>query len=228
MTFRLVEILQRDTPHGWLGAFALPEATAENLQPLLASLHPDELARTKKFAARRQMTFAGGRWAIREALKKMGVHFPLAIASNSRGAPGVPQNLRLSLAHKDDVVCVLVQRGEQFELGVDVEHADAVGEDIESKIMTDKEQKRLRTRPATEHVRERSICFAVKEALYKALDPYVQRYVDFREVEVTTSPSGVATVDFFLKGNEGPFLAEAHWYCDGAFVFATCKVKPIS
>src|SRR5262245_11149061 len=131
----LEELLRRDTDHGLLVAYALPaRGDAAALERLLASCSDAERARAAGFAERRRLTFAGGRWVAREALREFGIEAP-HIDVDDRGAP-VVAGCRLSIAHKDDVACALVAPASDWSIGVDVEHADAVGQHLESQLCT--------------------------------------------------------------------------------------------
>jgi 4'-phosphopantetheinyl transferase EntD len=55
--------------------------------------------------------------------------------------------------------------------------------------------------------------FAAKEAIYKALDPWVVRFVSFQEVVVVAAGGGGGRglrATLALKGGEGPFAVELH------------------
>jgi enterobactin synthetase component D len=53
--------------------------------------------------------------------------------------------------------------------------------------------------------------FSIKESIYKALDPYVKRYVGFHEAEVWPGVDGMASVTLRLAGGEGPFSVDARY-----------------
>ncbi|HMG57415.1 MAG TPA: 4'-phosphopantetheinyl transferase superfamily protein [Kofleriaceae bacterium] len=49
--------------------------------------------------------------------------------------------------------------------------------------------------------------FSIKEAIYKAIDPYVRRYVGFTEVELELDPAG----DAVAVTTALPFAIAATW-----------------
>jgi len=49
--------------------------------------------------------------------------------------------------------------------------------------------------------------FSIKESIYKALDPFVKRYVGFDEAHVRPELDGTANIRLSLKNKEGPFWA---------------------
>ena len=55
--------------------------------------------------------------------------------------------------------------------------------------------------------------FSIKESIYKAIDPFVQRYVGFKEAHVElgdeASPVREARVRLSLAQGEGPFAVAA-------------------
>jgi 4'-phosphopantetheinyl transferase EntD len=67
--------------------------------------------------------------------------------------------------------------------------------------------------------------FSIKEAIYKALAPRLQRYIDFQEAEVTPATDGRASVRLLLK--EGPLPAdiEARYSWLEAAVLSTVRAR---
>jgi 4'-phosphopantetheinyl transferase EntD len=119
-------------------------------------------------------TFAAGRRALCEALGEA-----CEIGRDDRGAPVVPRG-HGSIAHKagpDRVVAVAIAA--DHLVGIDVERALPPRQAIERRILTPREQAAL-----GDDRRQVSLVFAIKEAIYKAVDPVVRRYVGFTEVEV--------------------------------------------
>jgi 4'-phosphopantetheinyl transferase EntD len=66
--------------------------------------------------------------------------------------------------------------------------------------------------------------FSVKEAIYKALDPFVRRYVAFREMSVSPRADGTAEVRPHLPAAEGPFEIEATWRRTSGLVLTTARI----
>jgi 4'-phosphopantetheinyl transferase EntD len=122
-------------------------------------------------------TFAAGRRALCEAL---GETVEMAqIGKSDRGAPVVPRG-HGSIAHKagpDRVVAAAIAA--DHLVGIDIERALPPRQAIERRILTPREQAAL-----GDDRRRVSLVFAIKEAIYKAVDPVVRRYVGFTEVEV--------------------------------------------
>ncbi len=171
---------------------------------------------------------------MREALLRSGIA-PFPVLSDDRGAPRLPPGVSGSISHKDfsatgasravlpaAVAVALVAREERARVGVDIEVAAPVPPsplDIARRILTDDELSAIFTKSPEERVREVLLRFSAKEALYKAVDPFVRRYVAFREVEVAPLPDGSAHVRLLLHEGEGPFHVMARWQpFEGLFV----------
>ncbi len=153
-----------------------------------------------------------GRLALREVLAMP----ELVVGNDDRGAPIAPAGWVASIAHKRDRAAALVAPDDGARIGVDLEHARAPRGPIEHRVLNDREL------AAIADPREVTLYFAVKEAIYKAVDPFVRRYVSFHEVELALAPgtSDVAVISAL------PFAIEA-WWCehDGCWL-ATARARP--
>ena len=192
------------TPHGVLVLHAI-DATVERTH-LIARLHPEEAALTSTWGDARVRTFASGRLALREALAQLGVDVAGPILRSARGAPVLPAAVRASVSHKDRVAAALAALTDpSAHVGVDIEETDVQRRDVTEYVLTADEIRALRM------PHEMLIRFSLKEALYKAVDPTVQRYVGFHEVEVAPLDDGTARFTLALKNREGPFVVDGRW-----------------
>ena len=149
------------------------------------AIHPEEQDLIASFGPLRRQTWLGGRTALRAALAAHGVEFDGPILSTLRGAPDVGGCARVSVSHKEQLAVALVaDRLERSAVGVDVEIDVPTKIDIARKILTDAELAQLSAVGEQERDRLVRIVFSIKEAIYKAIDPFVGRYVAFREVEL--------------------------------------------
>lgn len=152
-----------------------------------APLHPAEAALTTSFGAKRLATFTAGRHALRKALDEAGVVVEGGILRDDRGAPVLPPHIKASITHKDEFAAALVDVDGAGCVGVDLEIDD--GRDRKStdklakQVLTPREIAALPDDDVAARRRAVFVAFSLKEALYKALDPYVRRYVGFLEVE---------------------------------------------
>ncbi len=205
------------TPHGLC---VLVELAEGELDEALAVLHADERAHAATLSPTRRRDFIAGRTALHAALVEHGDHAlgRTALLADDRGAPRLPVGLTGSISHKGQLAAAIVGSASAGFVGVDIEHAAAPRVDIARRILTDREVDALPAAADDAQERGRAITlrFAVKEAIYKAVDPIVRRYVGFREVEldVTSTSATVrhalpATVDTTWREHHGLWLATA-------------------
>lgn len=200
----------REAAHGRLVGVALPaDDDAAGLDALAAALRPEERAHAAALAGPRRATWLGGRVALRAALEGLGVDAAPLLATE-RGAPLLPAGIAGSISHKATLAVALAARAGAGEtLGVDVEldpRQRPPRVDIAPRVLTPTERTRLDALAPTSRARELLVAFAAKEAIYKALDPWVQRFVSFQEVEIARTPDGALSATLHLP--EPPFTVD--------------------
>ncbi len=168
---------------------AQPELGAQ-----LAELHPEEQAIAAGLPPIRQREWVAGRCALREALRREALLDASPILRDDRGAPRVPVEAIGSISHKGDWAAALVTRRRPgCSLGLDLEHTRGPRVDISRRVLTAAELDELGRLEAqlgpAGRAAQLALRFSIKEAIYKAIDPWVRRYVGFREVELALSPS---------------------------------------
>lgn len=189
-------LFSRVTPFGRLVGVALPAAEE--------TLSAGERALAAAMAPVRRATWVGGRVALRAALEEVGGRAEV-IGATDRGAPLLPDGFVGSISHKATIAVALAARAEGgATLGVDVELERTGKIDISERVLTPRERAALVSLSGAERERAVLAAFAAKEAVYKALDPWVRRYVAFHEVDLVSA--GDATLS--LKDGEGPFAVE--------------------
>ncbi len=198
------------TPHGVLTAIHLPEGPDPVPEEVLGRLHPEEADLARTFRAYRQVQFVGGRIALREAANQLAVQAP-AILPDERGCPRLPPGIVGSVSHKGDLALGMVARANGRTLGVDLEDYGPPRLSIAERILRPEELETWHPLPEGRRWIALLLRFSIKEAVYKALDPYVRRYVGFHEVSVVPDLHGWAEVDYHLKNGEGPFVTEARY-----------------
>jgi 4'-phosphopantetheinyl transferase EntD len=94
-------------------------------------------------------------------------------------------------------------------VGIDVEEIRPLRTDIASRVLTPDE---LADLPADGAARDAAVLrrFSAKEAIYKALDPWVRRFVGFEEASLTWAADGTVAARLTLARGEGPFSVEVH------------------
>jgi 4'-phosphopantetheinyl transferase EntD len=174
-----------DLPHGRCVAVAIPPALTDELA---AALRPEELRLVTELPPARQPSFAAGRAALRLALRQAGLpDGPLL--REPRGGPTLPPGALGSISHKTELAVALVtpttvEDSASNDMGVDLEISRRLRVDISRRVLTEGEHRRWAQLSGESRDHDLIICFALKEALYKAVNGLLQRYVSFQHVEV--------------------------------------------
>jgi 4'-phosphopantetheinyl transferase EntD len=176
----------------------------------LAELAPAEQDRARTLSPSRRRDLIAGRTALHLALGSSE-----AILSDDRGAPILPAGWVGSISHKGPFAAALVAPAGAGTIGVDLERADPPRQDIARRVLTPRELAMLPDRGRAVTLR-----FAIKEAIYKAIDPYVRRYVGFTEVELDIAGERVAVSTAL------PFAIEATWREHAGHWLATARATP--
>jgi 4'-phosphopantetheinyl transferase EntD len=209
-------------PWGVVWAVAIPDEAPP--PEVIARLCPEEQAVAAGLAPRRLPTWVAGRLALAAALEGAGA--PRApLLSTPRGAPAVPRGFVGSVSHKKHVAAAIACADAGAHVGLDVEAAEPTRQDITRHVLRAEEAAALDALPDALRWRGVIARFSIKESIYKALDPFVQRYVGFKEARVDLGDDAGATREaraaLFLDQGEGPFAVEATWAEeDGLFVTA--------
>jgi 4'-phosphopantetheinyl transferase EntD len=164
-----------------------------------------------------------GRLALRAALEDLGLGGAPLLATD-RGAPLVPEGALGSISHKRTLaVAVAAPRTPGLQLGVDLEEDAPLRFDISRRVLTTRELDELAQ--LTPPARDRAVLLrlSAKEAIYKALDPFVRRYVSFQEAEVFPDDRGGGRVAVSVP--EGPFAAELRWRAVPGFLLTTVTMR---
>jgi enterobactin synthetase component D len=207
------------------GTLVLVDLPNENDFPVPLGL--EEAIYAAALPPARRATWVGGRVALHAALETLGAPFAGAILSSDRGAPAMPVGFLGSVSHKPIVAVALVAvaaPGAPVTIGVDLEIARPLRQDIAPRVLTPVERAELFALPPEAREREVLRRFAVKEAIYKALDPWVRRFVSFQEVE--TSHSGDARWGVLLRFQGGEaFAVEVLDSGDASTMVASARVR---
>jgi 4'-phosphopantetheinyl transferase EntD len=204
-----------------------------------ARLHPEEAALVEAMPPARRATFVAGRLAMRAAMgSALAEPAPreafAPILRTARGAPVLPHTVAGSVSHKHDAALALMaprgtlRSGAAMHVGVDLEHRptarDIAHPSIARRILTAPELDALAAFDADPLAqRERVILsFAIKEAVYKAIDPTVQRYVRFTEVALRFTDDGAVAVSLSLPElSHGNMSVRAQYSLDDRWIVAT-------
>jgi len=173
----------------------------------LARLLPAEQELARALAPVRRGSYVAGRTALHLALAT-----DAPILSDDRGAPILPAGWVGSISHKGTCAAALVAPAGRGHIGVDLEDAAPPRQNIARRILTPREQASL-----PDHGGAVTLRFSIKEAIYKAIDPYVRRYVGFTEVELDFTGDAV-TVSTAL-----PLAIEATWREHAGYWLTTAR-----
>ena len=185
--------------HGVLIGISLPLSPDPVPEWALARLFPEEQAFARGLRGYTQVQWVGGRLAAQKAVRGLGQD-PSPILSDQRGAPMVAPDsgLSLSIAHKQDMAVALVARLQHGALGVDLEDLEPARMRVAERVLTPTELEAVSQLPVERQWISVVVRFSLKEAIYKALAPRLQRYIDFSEAEVEPVPDGTARVRLAL------------------------------
>jgi phosphopantetheine--protein transferase-like protein len=220
-------VIARAAAFGQLVGVVLPaHDEPEALSPLDAELHAEERALAAGLALARRVTFVGGRVALRRALRAAGCG-EAPIASTPRGAPTLPVGFAGSIAHKQAIAVALAAAAPaDVTLGIDVEPERAPRVDISARVLTPAERARVAALASeAARTRELLVAFAAKEAIYKALDPWLARYVSFQEVEIAREADGALGAAFAGRAGEPAFAIELREEALAGHVLLTARVQ---
>ncbi len=213
--------------HGLCLGVWLPRA-AEDADALAQGvLRAEEIATAATMTPVRRRTWIGGRVALRLALERAGIDAPPVLVDD-RGAPTLPRGIGGSISHKEELAVALVAREPGgARIGVDVEGDRPRPIDISRKVLTQGELLEVAHLAHAERQHEVLLRFSAKEAIYKALDPFVRRYVGFHEVSVTPHPDGTAAVRPTLA-EKASFAIDARWRVVEGAVLTTARVEQLA
>jgi 4'-phosphopantetheinyl transferase EntD len=198
-----------ETPHG---RCAVVELLDEELEVALALLPEQEREAAERLSGVRRRELIAGRTAMHALIDPAHPVLP-----NDRGAPMVPAGMTGSISHKLARAVALVAMAENGHVGVDLERAGPTKLDIGKRILTANEPRVV----GAELLR----VFAIKEAIYKAIDPIVRRYVGFQEVELAIGQGGDVKVSVVDAGRL-PVAIEAWWTKLDGHWLATARARP--
>lgn len=214
-------------PHGVLVAVPMPDTPEPVPVPVLNQLADAERVHALGLGGFRQVHFVGGRTALRAARRALGA--PLGpVLPDPRGTPQMPKGFVGSISHKRDLAVALVARDHGWTIGVDLEDYGPARPRIAEKVLRPAEIAAIEELPDDRRWIATVLRFSIKESIYKALDPWVRRYVDFQEAEVTPDLAGRAAVTLHLTQGEGPFEVEARYVWWEGRILTSVRLRPLS
>jgi len=205
------------TPHSHLSCFycQLPTDSAQQQHLLEQQAWP--LPKSLQTARRgRKTEFIAGRILAQSALEQCGLA-PQWIAQNQDRSPAWPAHVQGSISHKKAMAIAVTSQRYRF-LGIDLEQAmsESAAQKLQARIIN-KQEASLLNDSSLPFGLAFSIVFSAKEALYKGIYPWVQRYLPFSICEITAMESATLqlTLDSQISlqiGHSGVFQLNHYHY----------------
>ena len=152
-----------------------------------AALHPEEAACIVRAAAKRRREFAAGRSTARRALAQLGIE-GFALLADADRVPRWPEGVVGSISHCAGCCAVVVaRRGRILSLGLDVERAEPLEDELLVRICTPRELERARALPPPEGIDWGKLVFSAKESAYKSYFPLARKLLGFQDMEIEFS-----------------------------------------
>lgn len=138
----------------------------------------------------------------------------------------IPSSLAGSISHKRDLAIGMASQSANGTVGVDLEDYAPARPGIASHVLSEAEQAAIAELPENRRWIALLVRFSIKESVYKALDPYVHRYVGFHEAMVDPDLQGSARVELNLANGEGPFEVDARYEWLYGRLMTSVRIKP--
>ena len=158
------------------------------------TLLPGEDGHLARATAARRREFAAGRTAVRQAMAQLG-GAAVAIPQGPDRAPLWPAGWQGSLSHSDRLCVAVVTRAPRT-LGVDIEPDQAMPEDMQTTICSERELDRIEG-PQRGHLA--TLVFSAKEAVYKAQFGQSGLLFGFDHIDVRLDPAAHRFTATFIK-----------------------------
>jgi 4'-phosphopantetheinyl transferase EntD len=221
----------------------LPERVAVAAAPIISGdsrrfeLFAEEALAIRDAVVYRQNEFAAGRWCARAALQRLGGPM-VAIGVGRDRAPIWPDGFVGSISHCRDFCCAAVARYQDVRsLGIDVERAEGLEQDLEFMICSDAERAAFARLPVLRGSTWGKLAFVAKEAYYKCYAPVMRAFLEFDDVSVDFigpqfSNGEPVGGEFTLRLTpregipEATFEPRGRWMLGGEFVLTAVAALP--
>ena len=201
---------QRAVHFGLLVGVHLPDSKEPVPKPTLERLPEPARSHARSLGGYRQVDWVGGRLALANSLDGLG-HNPGDLLPDEHGAPVLPPGVTGSVSHKRTLAVALTARTEHGTLGCDLEDLSPERDGIAERVLLPEELEVVRALPPERQWVGTLLRFSFKESIYKALHPFVHRYVGFDEAFVDPDTDQTAHIELRLKEGEGPFQLEGRF-----------------
>jgi 4'-phosphopantetheinyl transferase EntD len=157
-------------------------------EPDPALLYPEEAECVRNAVLKRRREFALGRLCARRALAEMGIRdFPLLVKKDR--SPAWPEEITGSLSHCEGFCAVaLARRSLMAGLGLDVEAAEPLDENLVPMVCDAGEMAGLAASSAAERGILARLVFSAKESVFKCVNPLEGVFLDFHDCRLELDP----------------------------------------
>ena len=163
----------------------------------------------------RRAEYSSGRRVARCALGLLG--FADQPVSAHGRIPVWPPGVVGSITHSRTLALAIVARADGMRgVGVDLERERRVDERIAARVLVPREREQLAEQDW------RTMLFAAKEAVYKAVNPLVGEYLEFADVEISAEADGTYRAAMTRPGESQATVeagrgwfrhVDGHWFC---------------
>lgn len=217
--------LALELAHGRCVAVWLPSPGAPVDDVALRELAAVTLLHGRGLAPRRAVDWLGGRLALTRAARQLGLDAG-PLLPDAHGAPSLAPGAVGSISHKRALAAGLVAVDDGWSRGLDLELLERPRLHLAPRVLTPGEQAAVHRLPDDERWPALLLRFSLKEALYKAMHPWLHRYVGFGEVELRPADDGSCAVALALRPGEGPFEVQARWWQSHDLLLTSARVRP--
>jgi enterobactin synthetase component D / holo-[acyl-carrier protein] synthase len=192
-------------------------ATVASMAPVedhWGALLPGESDTLSRAVERRRNEFSTGRHLCRQLMSHMGLESDQSIPVGSNRAPVWPPSIVGSITHTTTLCLAMLAPSDRYlGIGVDLEETNRVSDGIWTRVATDSEQRLAGTAPIT-RAELTAALFSTKEAVFKAIHPLSEDFLEFRDVTIAFNWStgsfdarcaGRLTSDRYARRGEGAF-----------------------
>ena len=156
-----------------------------SIRAISESLFPEERACVEHAIPKRVREFTAGRVCARRALAELGItDYPLLVGRDR--APIWPPEVIGSISHTSDFCAVAVaRRSPSVGIGLDIEPAGDLADELWPHVLTQLEQRWLEGLPAARRGGLAKLVFCAKECTYKCHYGVHQTWLDFSDADIT-------------------------------------------
>jgi len=212
-------------PFGLLSGVHLPTEPVEVPKAVLERLTTEERVHARTLSGHRQVEWVGGRLALHRAIRQLGIGSG-PILTGPRGEPLLPPGVAASVSHKRGLAVALAARGVHGTLGIDIEDLAPPRPTIASKVLRPEELDIVDALSPDRRWIAILLRFSLKEALYKALHPHLNRYVGFMEARVDLDLDGTADITLHLEEPRPDLSVSARYRWQEERVLAAVRIRP--